>query len=98
GRRYAARARELDKPVTYIELEGVGHGIDQKALVGDITDFLLQHERPPELDRQVRLHVGGYVQTRRGRIELSSLAEFAVMEYSLDEHGSITPHPKGAAP
>ncbi len=89
GRRYAARARELGKPVTYVELPGVGHGIDQKALAGDIADFLLRHEKPPELDRQGRLHVGGYVQARRGRIELPSLAEFTVVEYSLDERGNV---------
>lgn len=89
ARRYAARAQELHKPVTYIELKDVGHGIDQKALAGEITDFLSGYRTPPHLAEQGRLQIGGYVQTRGDRIELPSLAQFAVAAYALGPGGHV---------
>ena len=89
SRRYAARARQLGKPVTYIELPGEGHALDYPALAPQITEFLLSHTRPPRLGRRGRLAVGGYVQTRRDRLELPSLAHFAVVSYGLDPEGRL---------
>ena len=89
GRRYAARAQALGKPVTYIELEGVGHAIDHAALAADIHAFFQAHAEPPRLASRGRLVVGGYVQTRAGRIELPSPDAFGMVHYEIDAGGRL---------
>lgn len=90
GRRYAEAAQRLGKPVTYVELPGVGHGIDHAAHAPQILEFLNSYTEPPTLPRSGNLHVGGYVQTRHGRLELPSLDDFRVVPYEIDAEGVIT--------
>ncbi len=89
ARRYVAKARGLNKPVTYHELPDVGHDIDQGALAAEIKDFFKQHPRPLAVPTQGIWTVGGYLQTPTARVELPSLDMLAKARLTLTPAGEI---------
>ncbi|MGI6082070.1 MAG: alpha/beta hydrolase family protein [Limnochordia bacterium] len=89
ARLYKERADELNKPVSYVELPGLGHGLRLRDYLSDVLDFFAKNRKAPVPDGQDRWLVGGYIQLDGQRLELDSIHDFTEIECVLDEQGRI---------
>ncbi|HHW11164.1 MAG TPA: prolyl oligopeptidase family serine peptidase [Firmicutes bacterium] len=89
SRQYKERADSLGKKVEYVELDGAGHSLSEEAFSGEILDFFHKHASVTRLPREGFWRIGGYLQTRRQRVELTSSEAWVEARYLLDEDGYL---------
>ena len=86
---YKQRADELGKPVTYVELPGLGHNLPLPDYLSIVLNFFEENRHAPVPDGQTRWSVGAYIQFDGQRLELDSIDDFAEVECVFDEQGRL---------
>ncbi|NHK26418.1 alpha/beta fold hydrolase [Parvularcula flava] len=92
SRNYASAAKMLDRPVTYLELAGVGSmahlgnitSAQEADLAGFVDTALTHHAQAPQLPRKGLLVVPGYIRTRYFEVMLGSIDQVGLLAYDLD--------------